>query len=109
MAAETPSENEEQLRFVANAVPALLGYLDTGARYLWVNESYRRWFGHAPDEIRGRHVQEVLGAAAWELLRPYVERVLRGEAVTFETRVPYKNGPARDIRASYIPHLDSTG
>jgi PAS domain S-box-containing protein len=109
MAAETPSENEEQLRFVANAVPALLGYLDTGARYVWVNEGYRRWFGYAPEEVLGRHMSDVLGTAAWELLRPYVERALRGESMTFESRIPYKNGPARDIRASYTPHLDSSG
>ena len=94
---------------MANAVPALLAYLDTSARYVWANETYRRWFGHAPEEIRGRHVSEVLGAAAWEQLRAYIERALKGEEVTFETRIEYKHGPARDIRASYSPHLDSRG
>jgi PAS domain S-box-containing protein len=106
---DPPSENEDRLRFVANAVPALLAYLDTSARYLWANETYRRWFGHSPEEIRGRHVSEVLGAAAWEQLRGYIERALQGEEVTFETRIEYKNGPARDIRASYSPHRDSRG
>ena len=106
---QPPSENEDRLRFVANAVPALLAYLDTSARYMWANETYRRWFGIAPDEIRGRHISEVLGAVAWEQLRPHIERALRGEEVTFETRIDYKNGPARDIRASYSPHLDSRG
>ena len=48
---DEPSENEERLRFVANAVPALLAYLDIGARYVWANETYRRWFGQAPDEV----------------------------------------------------------
>ena len=61
MAMDEPSENEEQLRFVANAVPALLAYVDTGARYVWCNESYRRWFGYAPEELRGRHVQRGAG------------------------------------------------
>ena len=109
MAAEKPSENEERLRFVANAVPALLAYVDAGARYVWCNETYRRWFGYAPEELRGHHLSDVLGPDAWDRLRPYVERALNGEEVTFETRVVYKNGPARDVRASYIPHLDSGG
>src|SRR5262245_52844165 len=109
MAADTPSENEERLRFVANAVPALLAYVDAGARYVWCNDTYCRWFGYAPEELRGHHLSEVLGADAWDRLRPYVERALKGEELTFETRVVYKNGPARDIRASYVPHLDSTG
>jgi len=106
---QPPSENEDRLRFVANAVPALLAYLDTSARYVWANETYRRWFGQAPEEIRGRHISEVLGTAAWEQLRPHIERALQGQEVTFETRIEYKNGPARDIRASYSPHLDSRG
>ncbi|HMF44634.1 MAG TPA: PAS domain-containing protein [Polyangia bacterium] len=106
---EELSENEAQLRFAANAVPALLSYIDAGARYVWCNESYRRWFGYAPETLRGRHVSEVLGPTAWAQLRPHVERALGGEMVTFEDRIPYKNGPVRDIRASYIPHVDSGG
>ena len=51
----------------------------------------------------------MLGASAWELLRPYAERALAGEEVTFESRVDYKSGPARDVRATYIPHKDSRG
>jgi two-component system CheB/CheR fusion protein len=109
MGADEPSENELQLRFVANAVPALLAYVDVNARYIWCNESYRRWFGYAPETLRGRHMSEVLGASVWTLLQPYVERVLLGEAVTFDQRLDYKRGGARDIRASYVPHMDSKG
>jgi PAS domain S-box-containing protein len=103
------NENAEQLRFVANLLPALIAYVDTDARYVWGNESYRRWYGHPPEWIRGRHASEVLGPAAWELVRPYVERAVAGEEVTFHHRLVYKNGPARDIRASYVPHLDARG
>ena len=74
-------------------------------RYVWANESYRRWFGYPPERVRGLHASEVLGADAWATLRPYVERALAGEEVTFDHRINYKNGPPRDVRASYIPHL----
>ena len=103
------SVSAEQLRFVANAVPALLAYVDADARYVWSNESYRRWYGYPPERIRGLHVSEVLGVPAWAIIRPQVERALAGEAVTFEHRLVYKSGPARDVRASYVPHLDDAG
>ena len=102
-------ENAEQLRFAANAVPALIAYVDTDVRYVWTNDSYRRWFDSSPEEIRGLHASAVLGAAAWDSIRPYVERVLAGETVTFDHRLVYKTGPARDVRAAYIPHLDAEG
>ena len=31
------------------AVPALLAYVDSDTRYVWVNEGYRRWFGRPPE------------------------------------------------------------
>ena len=103
------SENTEQLRFVANAVPALIAYLDRDARYVWANESYRRWLAYPPEEIPGRHVSDVLGAAGWESVRPYVERVLAGEEVTFDYRLVHESGRARDRRVTYVPHRDAGG
>ena len=103
------SENEERLRFVANAVPALIAYVDAGACYVWANETYRRWFGRPPERIRGLHKREVLGATAWASIQPFVERVLAGEEVSFEHRMIFREGPPRDVRASYVPHLDGTG
>jgi PAS domain S-box-containing protein len=106
---EALREDADQLEFVANAVPALLSYVDAGARYVWVNASYQRWFGTPPEAVRGRHASEVLGSAAWEVIRPYIDRVLAGEEVTFEQRITYKTGPSRDVRATYVPHLDAGG
>ncbi len=100
------NETAELLRFVADAVPALIAYVDSDARYVWASESYRRWFDYPPEAIRGRHVSEVLGAQAWETIRPYVEQALAGEQALFDHRLVYKNGPARDVRAAYVPRLD---
>jgi len=109
MGVDEPSENELQLRFVVNAVPALLAYLDINARYVWCNESYRRWFGLAPEDLRGRHVSEVFGETHWLARQPYVERALKGEAITFDQQVHFKTGDVRDLRATYVPHRDSKG
>ena len=103
------SETEEQERFVANAIPALVAYLDTGCCYVWANEAHRRWFGHPPERLRGLHLREVLGATTWESVRPHVERVLAGEEVSFDHRIVAANGPPRDVRAFYTPHRDAGG
>jgi two-component system CheB/CheR fusion protein len=99
----------ERLRFLANAVPALISYVDTDARYLWVNESYRSWFGQSPEELRGRHASEVLGEQAFEVVRPYVERALGGEPVSYDRWLVFKDGAGRFVRASYVPHFDAEG
>jgi PAS domain S-box-containing protein len=105
--AEDPArEAAERLVFAANTVPALLAYVDSNVRYAWVNEGYLRWFARPREEIIGRHVSDVLDAAAWVNVRPYIERALAGEAVTFDNRLVFEGRPARDVRVSYVPHRD---
>jgi PAS domain S-box-containing protein len=99
----------ERVAFAANAVPALLAYVDSDVKYAWVNEGYRRWFGHPLEAIIGRHPSELLDTAAWANVRPYVERALAGEEVSFDNRVVSEGRPAREVRASYVPHRDRSG
>ena len=106
---KTVPESERELRFVVDAVPSLLAFVDNDARYVWANEAYRRWFGQSPETIRGRHVRDVLGPAAWEQTRERIARVLAGEEVLFENRAIYSHGPARDIQGVYLPHRDASG
>jgi PAS domain S-box-containing protein len=104
-----PDEDTEQLRFAANAVPALIAYLDSDARYVWANEAYRRWLGQSPEEVRGRHVTEVLGPVGWASVRPYVERALAGEEVTFDYRLIHESEEPRDRRVTYVPRREADG
>ena len=102
-------ENAEELRLIANAVPALLSYLDVEARYVWCNEGYRRAFGYTAEQIRGKHVREVLGIAGWESVRPHLTRALSGEPVTFENRVLLQNGALYEGHVWFAPHRDANG
>jgi PAS domain S-box-containing protein len=97
------------MAFAANALPALIAYLDTSVRYVWVNETYGRWFRRPREEIVGRHPAEVLDAAAWAAVKPYAERALAGEEVAFDNTVVLEDGTTRDVRASYVPHRDDGG
>ena len=102
-------ESARELRYVFDAVPSLLAFVDADARYVWANESYRRWFGQSPETIRGRHVSEVLGPVAWEQIRGRIERVLAGEDVVFDNLAVYRHGPARHVQVAYLPQRDPNG
>jgi PAS domain S-box-containing protein len=109
VASDRAREAAEREAFAANAVPALLAYVDSNVRYVWVNEGYLRWFGRTREAIIGRHASEVLDAAAWVNVRPYVERALAGEEVAFDNRLVFEDRPGRDVRVSYVPHRDGGG
>ncbi len=102
-------ENVEELRLIANAVPALLSYVDVEARYVWCNESYRRAFGCTSEQIRGKHIREVLGVAGWESVRPHLTRALSGESVSFDNQVRLENGVIYEGQVSFVPRRDAEG
>src|SRR5919106_5904085 len=91
---------EQQLRLITDALPALISYVDADRRYRFSNKAYMEWFGH---EAQGKHLEEVLGASTYKLISGYVERVLNGETVSYETQLPYKDGGARFVNATYVP------
>ena len=61
-----------------------------------------------PEKVVGRHLREVLGANAFELIRPRLDRALRGERVFFEQDMPYASG-SREVAVHYIPDIDASG
>jgi PAS domain S-box-containing protein len=97
-------QNEKQLQLITDAVPSLVSYVDKNCIYQFNNKAYEQWFGYPASTIRGKHMSEVLGAKAYEKLRPKIEQVLTGERVHFEMLAPYSDGGQRYILADYIPH-----
>jgi PAS domain S-box-containing protein len=100
---------EEQLRFVIDAVPGLISYVDAEQRYQFTNKGYEEWFGHSRDEVRGQHLIEILGTVAYESIRPHVEQVLAGNKVSFASWLDYKGAGKRHVQVNYEPHLDEQG
>ena len=72
-------ESEERLRRVSDN--ADVGLVRCGRDWIYrsANPAYAKIVGKSLDQIIGRPLAEVMGAKAAETIRPYIERVLRGE------------------------------
>lgn len=102
--------SEAELRFVTDALPVLLSFVDADERYRFANRAYEEWFGVSRQSLIGQTVQQVVGQAAYEKLRPFVMRGLAGERFSFEQHdVPYRLGGDRDIRVSFVPQVNEDG
>lgn len=106
---EALRQRETELRLITDTLPVLISFVDSEQRYRFNNRAYQEWFGHSATEVYGKHLSEVLGEAAYEVVRPYVERVLAGEQVTYESQVPYKDAGTRYIRAICVPQFNQQG
>jgi PAS domain S-box-containing protein len=101
----TLRDREQQLRLIADALPALIGYVDANRCYQFINRTYEVWFSRSCDEILGNSVRELLGETAYQKVEPYIDRVFAGQTVTMEAEIPFELGK-RSISSTFIPDLD---
>ncbi len=106
---EMMRQNLRQLESINDAVPALLSYVDRDFRYRMCNRVYTDWFGLRREEVIGHTMLEVLGEAAWQVVRPRFEAALAGERQDFEAEAAYRLGAPRWIHVVYTPHQDAAG
>jgi len=101
--------SEEQLRLITDNLPVLIAYVDSQQHFRFNNRAYEDWFEQPLTAITGKHIQEVLGEAVYQQIKPYVETVLSGQNVSFEMEIPYREVSSRWVKAIYIAHLDEGG
>ncbi len=97
-------EKDIQFRLITDSLPVLIAYIDKDLLYRFVNKAYESLHGGAYENICGKHVREVIGDKAWSAMQGYIERSLKGETVTYEEMITYKNNVTRYVRGTLIPH-----
>jgi len=95
----------EQLRFITDAAPVMIYYVDAEGRYRFANRPYAERYGFTPETIVGRHVAEVVGAARYETLRERLAAALAGRRTTFEATGPGPDGSGRHLLVTYVPDV----
>jgi PAS domain S-box-containing protein len=103
------AQSERRMHVITDSLPVLIASVDREQRYIFVNRAYEAWFNVAPESARGRTIRETLGNDLYQLARPFVERALAGEQVTFETVVTTASGQRRSVEALYVPDKDDRG
>ncbi len=108
-AQEALRQREAELSAVTNTVPVMISFIDADQRYRFNNRGYEEWFGQPAAEIYGTHLRDAVSESEYEAIRPYVERVLAGEQVTYENQVFLNNGASCYLSATYVPRFDQAG
>ena len=98
-----------QLRAVTDITPLMLTQCSRDLNYKFVNQSYAAMLDLTPQQIIGRPIAEILGAEAFETIRPHIETVLRGQPVEYEAAIPYPRVGSRFVRVIYMPERDAKG
>ena len=102
-------EQAQQMRMVANNVPAMMAlFAADDFRCLFANASYARTFGHTEESILGRTFAQVIGAEAARLIAPYVEEVTAGRPTRYERQLQSAKG-TQWLEVQMVPHVAEDG
>ncbi|HXS53155.1 MAG TPA: PAS domain-containing protein [Usitatibacter sp.] len=101
---------EGELRNFAENLPGPVAVVDAQFRFVFANKVFQRLRDLEPSDIVGRPVREVIGEElARDYFDPFVERLKRGEACTYERQVGPPGGEARWHVVRLVPILDAGG
>lgn len=100
---------KERVQILADAVPALISYINPEFEYVLVNEAYEKWFSKPRIAIIGQRMRDILGEASWEIVRPHAEKAISGQVTRFEAEMHYPHQPPRWIDVTYTPDIDIDG
>jgi PAS domain S-box-containing protein len=96
-------EAQQKLQTVADALPAAVTLCSRDLRYLWINQFGAQWLRRTPEEVIGRPMKEVMGEEQLARIRPYIDRVLAGEHVSYEREVDYPGIGRRWASVRFAP------
>ncbi len=102
-------ENEQQLRFITDSVPAYVAYVGLDdLRYRFVNNKFEQAYNMSRNRIIGQHIKDVIGKAAYQFALKHIEVVRLGQGTSYENVFEIAEGK-RWIEVNYVPTFDDRG
>ena len=100
--------SREQLRLVADNVPAQLSYVDPDGIIRFASRTLLEAFGCTEDALLDHHVRDIYAPEDYRTLLPYMTEVLAGYPVQFEI-TSMRTGVPRYLSGHYFPDYDDRG
>jgi PAS domain S-box-containing protein len=102
-------DRKAELEEIVNQTPLMFTRCTRDLRYAFVSRAYADMIGRTPQEVAGKPLLEIMGEAGLKAVIPYVERVLEGQSVEYESAIPFDSAGVQWLRVAYIPDRDAAG
>ena len=104
-AAETVRSSRNQLRLVADSVPAAILYVDRDLIIRFANREAGQWLKQDVDDLVGTHLDAFSNEAWVERMRALWDTVLAGQAQMIADDFPDISGKSHRLELRLVPHM----
>jgi len=108
-AEEDLRKQKEELALILNNLPGVVSRINRDLKFLYASEGYRRNYGITPDQIIGKTLPEIIDEQTYKFVKPYINRVLNGEQVSFENTGELPDGTTYSNFVTLVPNLNTNG
>ena len=106
-ASQRLAQAEKELRTIVDSLPVLVAYWDDQLINRMANSAHLHWVGMEPNEIRGRHLKEVIGQAPYAQVKNHFDAGLAGEMHSYERSMVDAAGATRQTVTTLIPDWEN--
>lgn len=104
--ADALRKSELWIRQIADAVPALIAYVDKNDNYQFINHMHEEWFGLNRSQLLGTSIFDLVENRNLEQFHKDIDAVQQGQEVQTEYVLGRKGRSPLDVSISFIPHFD---
>ena len=91
-AQEALRRRTKELQLVTDAIPMMIGYVDSDLRFQFNNHAYQQAYGKPLEAIKGTQLVDLLSESVFREAEHFFKAALAGERVQFEQRVNRPDG-----------------
>ncbi|WP_321333531.1 PAS domain S-box protein [Breoghania sp.] len=106
-AADAVRSSRNQLRLVADSVPALIMFVDRDLKIRFANRTVGEWVGRSLAGLIGAQLQSIIKREWIERMQPHWDAVLAGETQMIADSFPTADGTLRSLDLRLVPHLQA--
>ncbi len=98
-----------RLQLLDETVPTMVAYIDSEGCCRYHNRAFRALLHLRPDQIDGRHLNEILGAKVYQEMATYVRQALDGHTVKYERTQKMPGGAIYKLAVEHLPQSAEGG
>ena len=100
---------EERFSSLGNSFPGGFIYCDLSERYLFINQTYGRWFGIDPEAYLGKTIHDLVGDEYYNDIKENLETVRSGKSFSFEREPYFSDENIERLQITYAPDVTHDG
>jgi PAS domain S-box-containing protein len=96
-------QSESRLRLIADNLPMLISYVETGRQVLFINRTGAEWSGRPAEDVVGSNIATLFAPESCQAVSACIAGAIAGRVGQLEETLVFPDGGRRIVEASFIP------